>query len=165
MKKEPMTLYGFTKLKEELQNLTKVQRPQIVIEIDTARGHGDLKENAEYHAAREKQRFIEARIAEFSDILSRAQIIDPSTYQHDKVLFGSTVELENIDSAQSVVYTIVGAFESNVEKGLISISSPLAKHLIGKKKGDEVTVKLPKGEASYEVIDVYFKHIEFQERV
>lgn len=159
--KEPMTLYGFTRLKEELQNLTKVQRPQIVIEIDTARSHGDLKENAEYHAAREKQRFIEARIAEFSDLLSRAQIIDPSLYKHDKVLFGSTVELEDMDSSESFVYTIVGMLESNIEKGFISISSPLAKHLIGKKKGDEVTVKLPKGEASYEVIDVYFKPINF----
>lgn len=161
MKKEPMTLFGFTKLKEELQNLTKVQRPQIVIEIDTARGHGDLKENAEYHAAREKQRFIEARIADFSDILSRVQIIDPSLYEHNKILFGSTVELENLDDEQSVIYTIVGAFESNVEKGLISFSSPLAKQLIGKKKGDEITVKLPKGESSYEVINVYFKPIEF----
>ncbi|MDR1976238.1 MAG: transcription elongation factor GreA [Campylobacteraceae bacterium] len=161
MEKEPMTLYGFTKLKEELQDLTKVQRPQIVIEIDTARGHGDLKENAEYHAAREKQRFIESRIAEFSDILSRAQIIDPTLYEHDRVLFGSTVELENIDNGETSVYTIVGTYESSVEKGLISISSPLAKHLIGKKKGDEVTVKLPKGEASYEVIEVYFKPIKF----
>ncbi|MDR2789725.1 MAG: transcription elongation factor GreA [Campylobacteraceae bacterium] len=161
MKKEPMTLYGFKRLEAELKDLTKVQRPQIVIEIDIARGHGDLKENAEYHAAREKQRFIEARIAEFSDLLSKAQIIDPSLYEHDKVLFGSTVELENLDSGESFTYTIVGMLEGNVEKGFISISSPLAKHLIGKKKGDEITVKLPKGEASYEVINVYFKPIEF----
>jgi transcription elongation factor GreA len=161
VKKEPMTLYGFKRLEAELKDLTKVQRPQIVIEIDIARGHGDLKENAEYHAAREKQRFIEARIAEFSDLLSKAQIIDPSLYEHDKVLFGSTVELENLDSGESFTYTIVGMLEGNVEKGFISISSPLAKHLIGKKKGDEITVKLPKGEASYEVINVYFKPIEF----
>jgi transcription elongation factor GreA len=156
-----MTLYGFKKLEAELKDLIKVQRPQIVIEIDIARGHGDLKENAEYHAAREKQRFIEARIAEFSDLLSRAQIIDPSLYEHNKVLFGSTVELENTDSGENVVYTIVGMLESDVEKGFISISSPLSRHLIGKKKGDEITVKLPKGEASYEVLEVYFKPIEF----
>jgi transcription elongation factor GreA len=161
VKKEPMTLFGFTKLESELNDLKKVQRPQIVIEIDIARGHGDLKENAEYHAAREKQMLIELRIAEFTDVISRAQIIDPSTYEHTKVLFGSTVKLEDLDNGKVTIYTIVGAFESNPDKGLISISSPLAKQLIGKKAGDEIDVTLPVGKVSYEVLEVYFKPIKF----
>ncbi|MDR0579125.1 MAG: transcription elongation factor GreA [Campylobacteraceae bacterium] len=161
VKKEPMTLFGFTKLEAELNDFKKVQRPQIVIEIDIARSHGDLKENAEYHAAREKQAFIEARIAEFTDMISRAQIIDPTTYEHTKVLFGSTVKLEDLDSGEIAVYTIVGAFESNPDKGLISISSPLAKQLIGKKAGDEVDVVLPNGKVTYEVLEVYFEPIKF----
>ncbi|MDR0408617.1 MAG: transcription elongation factor GreA [Campylobacteraceae bacterium] len=161
MKKEPMTLFGFAKLEAELNDLKKVQRPQIVIEIDVARSHGDLKENAEYHAAREKQTFIEARIAEFTNLISRAQIIDPSSYEHEKVLFGSTVKLEDLDNGKVTTYTIVGAFESNPDKGLISISSPLAKQLVGKKVGDEVDVKLPSGEVSYEILEVYFAPIKF----
>jgi transcription elongation factor GreA len=160
-----MTIFGFTKLEAELNDLKKVQRPQIVIEIDIARSHGDLKENAEYHAAREKQAFIETRIAEFTDMLSRTQIIDPSSYPHDKVLFGSTVKLEDLDSGRVVVYTIVGAYESNPEKGLISISSPLAKQIIGKKAGDEVDMTLPNGKASYEVLEVFFQPIKFQEKI
>jgi transcription elongation factor GreA len=161
VKKEPMTLFGFNKLESELNDLKKVQRPQIVIEIDIARSHGDLKENAEYHAAREKQAFIEARIAEFAKILSNAQIIDPSSYKHDKILFGSTIKLEDLDSGKISVYTIVGAYESNVEKGLISISSPLAKQLVGKKIGDEADVTLPNGKVSYEVLEVFFEPIKF----
>ncbi|MDR1284692.1 MAG: transcription elongation factor GreA [Campylobacteraceae bacterium] len=161
MKKEPMTLFGFTKLETELNDLKKVQRPQIVIEIDIARSHGDLKENAEYHAAREKQTFIETRIAEFTDLISRAQIIDPATYEHQKILFGSTIKLEDLDSGKVTKYTIVGAFESNPDKGFISISSPLAKQLVGKKVGDEVDVTLPNGKVSYEVLEVYFEPIKF----
>lgn len=163
MKKEPMTLFGYTKLENELNDLKKVQRPQIVIEIDTARSHGDLKENAEYHAAREKQAFIESRIAEFTNMLSNTQIIDPSAYKHDKILFGSTVKLEDLESEKISIYTIVGAYESNVQKGFISISSPLAKQIIGKKVGDEVDVVLPSGNVSYEVLEVFFKPIEFGE--
>ncbi|MFV0481690.1 MAG: transcription elongation factor GreA [Campylobacteraceae bacterium] len=161
MEKEPITLFGYQKLEDELNDLKKVQRPQIVIEIDIARGFGDLKENAEYHAAREKQRFIESRIAEYSDLISRVQIIDPSTYKHDKVLFGSTVKLEDLDTEQVIEYTLVGAFESNPEKRFISFSSPLAKGLIGKKEGEQVVVKLPKGDTEFEILEVFYKPIVF----
>lgn len=156
-----MTIYGYKKLESKLEDLKKVQRPQIVIEIDIARSHGDLKENAEYHAAKEKQSFIEARISDYSDVISRAQIIDPSSYAHKKVLFGSTVKLQDLTTDNTKEYTIVGAIESNLEKGLISFNSPLAKGLIGKKKGDEIILKLPGGEFEFEILDVYFKEIVF----
>jgi transcription elongation factor GreA len=162
VKKEPITEYGYNKLTSELNDLKSNQRPQTVEEIDIARSHGDLKENAEYHAAKEKLAFIEARIAELSDLLSRVQIIDPSELAHDKIMFGSTVKLEDIDVEEEIVYTIVGAYESNPEHGLISFNSPLAKQLLGKKQGDEVTVKLPMGEQDFEILEVGFKEISFE---
>ena len=132
-----------------LKNLKEVERPHIVKEIDIARAHGDLKENAEYHAAREKQAFIEARIADLSQILANVQIIDPSSYEHKSVNFGSTIILQDLESEKKFQYTIVGSYESDPEKGYISFHSPIAKSVIGKNKGDEVSIKLPRGEKRF----------------
>lgn len=162
MQKEPMTIFGYNKLTKEIEHLKKVERPEIVKEIDIARSHGDLKENAEYHAAKEKQAFIEARIGELSDIISRVQLIDPSTLPHKKISFGSTVKLLDIDSEEEFLYTIVGSSESNIEKGLISFNSPLAKSLMGKESGDEILAKLPNGDKEFEILDVFFREIAFE---
>lgn len=161
MQKEPMTEYGYNKLCAELKNLKEVERPYIVKEIDIARSHGDLKENAEYHAAREKQRFIETRIAELSEILANVQIIDPSQYSHNQVNFGSTITLLNIDDSKTLKYTIVGSYESNPEKGYISFHSPIAKSILGKNIGDEITIKLPKGESEFEILSISYEEIVF----
>lgn len=158
---EPMTEYGYNKLITELKHLKEVERPNNIIEIDTAREHGDLKENAEYHAARDKQLFLDARINELTQLVAITRVIDPKTIKHDKVSFGSTVILEDMDTEEELCYTIVGSTESDPIKGLISYHSPLAKQLLGKEVGDEVNVQLPKGKADYEILKVFFKEIEF----
>ncbi len=154
MKKEPITKEGYEKLRAEIEDLQRVQRPQTVIEIDVARSHGDLKENAEYHAAKERLAFIEARIHELSTYLASTQVVDPKEYEHDKVRFGSTVTLEDLDSGEEVTYKIVGSYESSPENGLISYSSPLTRQLLGKEEGDEVSVKLPGGTKEYEIVNI-----------
>lgn len=146
----------------ELSDLKKRQRPETVIELDIARSHGDLKENAEYHAAKDRLAFIDARIAELSDLVSRAHVIDPRSYEHDKVRFGSTVMLENLETNEEVTYTIVGSTESNAYKGLISFHSPLAKQLMGRSEGEEVTIQLPSGKQEYEILEIAYHEIDFE---
>ncbi len=163
MNKEPMSMHGYNKICAELKQLKEVERPNIVKEIDIARGHGDLKENAEYHAAKEKQRFIEARIVDLSEIIANSQVIDPSALAHNKVSFGSTIKILNLDNDKEFSYTIVGSVESDPAKGLISFGSPIAKSLIGKSKGDAVSIQLPNGESDFEILDIYYKEICFDE--
>jgi transcription elongation factor GreA len=156
MQKNPITPEGATKLRDELAQLKSVDRPAIIQAIAVAREHGDLSENAEYHAAREKQSFIEGRIKEIEDKLARAEVIDTSKLAGDRVAFGATVKLSNSDTGEEVTYRILGADESDLAKGSISITSPLARSLIGKQVGDEVKVRMPGGERSYEVLDIAF---------
>ena len=155
--KIPMTAEGFRSLEEELKHLRQVERPEIIRAIGAAREHGDLSENAEYHSAREKQGFIEGRILELEDVISRADIIDPKTLTGNTIRFGATVKLADEDSDEESTFQIVGSHEANVEKGRISITSPLARALIGKKAGDSAEVNAPSGPKSYEIIKVQFK--------
>ena len=159
MDKEPITLDGLNKLKEELVFLKEKKRPEIVAAIAEARSHGDLKENAEYHAAKEEQGHIESRIQEIQLLLSNAEIIDITKVEQKTktIVFGSTVELSDLDDETKVKYQIVGNDEADIEKGLISYKSPVASALIGKEKGDFVSVSTPKGEKSYEVIKIIYK--------
>ncbi len=162
MDKEPMTATGYEKLSKQFEYLKNSERPQIVKEIEIAAEHGDFKENAEYHAAKEKQRLIDEQLNTLSDILGKAQIIDPSTLTHERVSFGSTVELCDLDTDETFVYTIVGGVESDPDRGLISFHSPLAKQLLGKEEGDEFKAKLPGGEKEFEIISVGYKEIDFE---
>jgi len=155
VEKVPMTPPGATKLREELNRL-KEERPKISRDIETAREHGDLKENAEYHAAKERQGMIEARIKDIEDKLSRVEIIDPSKLSGTRVRFGATVGLFNIDTEEEVTYRIVGAEEANLAEGTISISAPLARALIGREIGDEVSITLPVGLRKYEITNVEY---------
>ena len=154
--KIPMTVEGKRLLDEELKHLTTVERPMVVKAIEIARGHGDLSENADYSAAKERQSFIEGRIMEINGKLPRAVVIDPTTLSGDKIVFGATVLLEDEDG-NKVTYKIVGVDEANIKNGKIGITSPLARALIGKVSGDEVVVNAPKGEIRYEVKQVTYK--------
>lgn len=152
-----MTPHGQVRLREELQRLKEVEMPQVVKDIATARDHGDLSENAEYHAAKERQGMLHARAKYIEDVLSRAEVIDPAKLGGDKVKFGATVELLNIETDEEVTYQLVGPEESDLKQGRISITSPLARGLIGHQVGDEVTIKLPNGTRVYEIQDIEFK--------
>lgn len=155
--KVPMTMPGYQRLEEELKHLRSVERPAIIKAIAEAREHGDLSENAEYHAAREKQSFVEGRIQDLEDKIGRAEVIDVSKLSGKTVMFGATITLIDEDTEEKVTYQVVGDEESDIKKGLLSISSPLARALIGKEKGESVEVNTPKGPKSYEIVEIGFK--------
>lgn len=152
----PMTPQGAQKLREELARL-KEERPKISREIGVAREHGDLKENAEYHAAKERQGMVEARIKDIEDKLARAEVIDPTKLSGDRVRFGATVTVTNLDTDEETSFQIVGADEADINAGTISVSAPLARALIGKSIGDEVIVNLPAGKRRYEIAEIAFR--------
>ena len=157
MEKVPMTMEGYRKLETELHRLKVEERPRIIQQIADAREHGDLSENAEYHAAKDAQGLNEARVAELEDKLARAEIINPAELSGSTVKFGATVTLEDEDSGDKVKYKIVGEDEANLRDAKISISSPIARALIGKSKGDSAEVTTPKGARSYDILKVEFK--------
>jgi transcription elongation factor GreA len=157
MEKVPMTAEGYTSLEAEIKTLKTAERPRIIKLIAEARSHGDLSENAEYHAAKELQGITEARIADLEDKLSRADIIDVSKLKGDQVMFGATVTLIDEDTEDKVKYRIVGEIEGNVKEGKISITSPIARALLGKRKNDVVEVSTPGGGKSYEIVKVEYK--------
>lgn len=157
MSRVPITTKGAQKLRDELQRLKTVERPRIISAIAEARAHGDLRENAEYHAAKEEQSFTEGRIAAIEQCLGNAELIDISRLSaQDRVVFGATVELFDVDADKEVTYQIVGEMEADIGGGLISISSPIARALIGKSEGDQVTVNAPGGARDYEIISVKY---------
>jgi transcription elongation factor GreA len=152
----PITLKGKKKLDDELKRLLTVERPSVIKAIEEARAHGDLSENAEYAAAKEKQSFVEGRIAEINGKIATADVIDPSSIRSDKVMFGATLNLLNLDTEKKIKYQLVGEDEANVVNGLISIMSPLARSLVGRKVGEVVTVKAPGGEVDYEILELEY---------
>ena len=157
MQKEPITVNGLKKLKEELVYLKEKKRPEIVAAIAEARSHGDLKENAEYHAAKEQQSHNEGRVEEINDIIARANVIDITTFSNDgKIIFGSTVDLENLDTGEKLEYKIVGKDEADLKKKLIYCKSPIGQGLIGKNKNDLVEIKTPAGEKNFAINDVKY---------
>lgn len=157
MEKFPLTRRGFEALEAELRQLKSVERPAVIKAIAEAREHGDLSENAEYHAAREKQSFIEGRVKELEGLIGRAEVIDPARLSGSgSIKFGATVTIVDEDTDEERTYQIVGEAEANIEKGLLNIKSPIARALIGKEEGDSVEVRTPGGERSYEVISISY---------
>ncbi len=157
MNQVPVTKTGYQRLEEELKDLKSVQRPAVIEAIATARAHGDLSENAEYHAAREQQSFIEGRIQQLEAAIGKAQIIDPATLSGNTVKFGATVTIVDEDTDEEETWQIVGDFEADTDKKRLSISAPVARALIGKSVGDSVEVATPKGKRGYEILNVSFK--------
>ena len=157
MNKEPITVTGLEKLKLELDNLKNIERPKIVEAIAEARSHGDLKENAEYHAAKEQQAQIESRVIAINDTIARANVIDVTKMENDgKVIFGSTVNVQNLESQKKITYTLVGQDEADISKNFIYFKSPIGRSLIGKNKSDLISVNTPSGEKSFEILDVKY---------
>jgi transcription elongation factor GreA len=155
--KVPMTVKGKKALDEELKQLMTVERPAVVKAIEIARGHGDLKENADYSAAKERQGFIEGRIQDINGKLARAQVIDPSTIKSEKIVFGAIVIVEDQETNKRTKYQIVGVDEADIKNGKVGITSPIARALIGKTEGDEVVVNAPKGEVHYDIIEISYQ--------
>ncbi len=154
MERIPMTRKGYQTLKKELEHLKSTARPSVIRAIEEARSHGDLSENAEYHAAKERQGFIEGRLSELGYKLGNAEIIDVENLPKDRAVFASTVMLENVDTGEEVVYQLVGPEESDIEKGRISVTSPLGKAIVGKKPGEEIVLNAPAGKRVYELVEI-----------
>lgn len=154
--KVPMTAEGFARLEEELRHLKTVARPEVIKAIAEAREHGDLSENAEYHAARERQSFIEGRLAELEDKISRAQVIDPTKLSGDTVKFGATIRVVDEDTEEEICYQIVGETEADVKAGRIAVTSPIARAMIGKSIGESVEVTTPRGTKAYEILEIQY---------
>jgi transcription elongation factor GreA len=159
MEKFQITAQGYKKLKAQLEKLKNEDRPNVIKQIVTARELGDLRENSEYHSAKDRQGFIEAQIADYEDKFIRAEVVDISKIKSDKIKFGATVTLENLDNQKKINYKIVSEFESNIDEGLISVNSPVARALIGKEAGDDVEIKTPGGEVNYEILKIEFVDI------
>jgi transcription elongation factor GreA len=155
-----MTPRGVKKLREELKRLREVERPKNVLDIEVARAHGDLSENAEYHAAKERQSFIEGRSREIDSILAQAEVIDPATLSGVRVVFGATVRLADTNSGDETSYSIVGDYEGDIKDGRLAISAPLARALIGREKGDTVSLRTGKGVREYQIVDVRFLPVQ-----
>ena len=155
-----MTPRGVKKLREEFKRLREVERPKNVQDIEVARAHGDLSENAEFHAAKERQSFIEGRSREIDSILAQAEVIDPTTLSGERVVFGATVRLADTDSRDEISYSIVGDYEGDIKEGRLAISAPLTRALIGREKGDTVSLRTGKGTREYQIVDVQFLPVQ-----